>query len=67
MNNLPIPPIGILPYYLWREKVRQTPTPAQIFVRCMDVQFAIERFREVGLQLPPAWVSEVLDPAWYKR
>lgn len=55
------PPRGIMPEFIWFEKVGDDPTTDQLTHRKQHIAEAIERFREADVELPAEWLLEYVN------
>jgi len=52
------PPLGVMPYYIWREKNRD-PGLRELLSRYIAVSAAVDRYRAAGLPFNLDWLREL--------
>lgn len=56
-NGYDKPPIGLMPKWFWDE-LYPTPTEEDIYYRKLAIKNAIDRYNNVGIDIPEQWVIE---------
>jgi len=47
VNQIPKPPVGLIPLYIWDD------------MRYTDILAAIERYKEANIEIPDEWLDEM--------